>query len=207
MVGTMVAGIMGLRSPSKFRPILVLGSLIITGCGDQGALPFWAFQHASVQSVDGVLTGFQVWEFYGERWKRKQKEKHHQCALVQSIVGESDVLEGCEDCDAVFAIELATVETDCGAGVNPTDFEGITHFGFGEVPQAISADNPYPAASLGWFISWDEDAVDDQGYAWNALVEEGPDFETGWVEGEEFVLWSAYAWQLCSWGPSGQGGS
>jgi len=187
---------MGLRSPSNFHRSLLLSSLIATGCGDQGASPFWAFQHASVQEIDGVLTGYQVWEFYGKRWQRKQKEKHHICALVQSVSGTPDTLADCPDCETVFAVDLSVVETDCDGAINPVDFEGVTHFGFGLAPSDLSEANPYPAASMGWYLSWDGDTSDVQGFAWNVLAEESEDFQTGWVDDQEFILWSAYAWQL-----------
>ena len=146
MVGTMVVGIMGLRSPSNFHRSLLLSSLIATGCGDQGASPFWAFQHASVQEIDGVLTGYQVWEFYGKRWQRKQKEKHHICALVQSVSGTPDTLADCPDCETVFAVDLSVVETDCDGAINPVDFEGVTHFGFGLAPPADQCRMPAPCS-------------------------------------------------------------
>ena len=122
-------------------------------CGGQGDAVFWGFQHASLTVSGEHIRGYQIWELYGEKWERKQKEKHHICSVVQTLTGLETAaeLEGCLDCQAVYEVELELLESDCELSVSErSDLAGMTRFGVGALPAELEDGEPYPGATLGW---------------------------------------------------------
>ena len=167
---------------------------LLTACGGQGDAPFWGLQHASLTVEGEGISGYQVWEFYTERWQRKQKEKHHTCSVVQTLTGVliDDDLDGCLACEAVYDIELELLESDCEASLSGrADLAGMTQLGIGMLTEDLEADSPYPGAALGWFQSWDGSSAEASGYAW----QEPEPTAAVWQDGA-FTLWPAVAWQL-----------
>lgn len=168
--------------------------LALSACADQ--TPAWALQHGTLDTLDGAIDGYQVWEVYRDKWTRKRGERHHLCAVVQTLEGEEvTTLPGCVGCARSFAVRTELLETDCAAA--PGGLDGVTHFSFGPVPNELQADEPHPGATLGWYVSFDGEAVEPMGFAWNAALDEGEQPEqTGFVDGERFVFWPAWAWDL-----------
>ena len=167
---------------------------LLTACGGQGDAPFWGFQHVSLTVSGDALSGYQIWEMYGERWERKQKEKFHVCSVVQTLTGSSAdaELDGCLSCEAVYDVELEFLESDCDDGISQrADLAGMTRFGIGALPADLDEESPYPGAALGWYQSWDDTTATVHGYAWQDLEPTDPI----WGDGV-FTLWPAYAWQL-----------
>lgn len=185
---------MGSRSTSTPLRLPWLLLPLLTACGGQGDAPFWGFQHASVTVEGEGISGYQIWEFYSERWQRKQKEKHHSCSVVQTLVGTlGDVeLDGCLDCGVVYDIELSLLESDCETSLSDrADLAGMTHLGIGVLSDELESQSPHPDAALGWYQSWDGESAEPNGYAW----QEPEPTAAVWQDGT-FTLWPAVAWQL-----------
>ena len=178
---------------------LALG-LALGGCGGDEAA--WAMQHATVEVQGDALVGFQVWEFYARGWKRDQGEEDHICARVQELEGQlTSDLDGCQACSATYEITLTELETDCtGPEATDANYAAITHFAVGDVHAEIAIDDPYPGKSLGWYQTWDAEAVDAMGFAWDERLEDGAvdagPVSPGWNTDQRYVLWPAYAWEL-----------
>ncbi len=167
---------------------------LLAACGGQGDAVFWGFQHASLTVSGDRISGYQVWEMYGEKWERKQKEKHHVCSVVQALTGveRAGELEGCQGCLVTYEVELELVESDCDPSVSErADLAGMTQLGIGTLPADLEASEPYPGATFGWYQSWDNDSATIHGYAWR----EPEPTDAAWEEGA-VVLWPAYTWQL-----------
>ena len=171
---------------------------LLIACGEQGDAVAWALQHATVTSTEDSLTGYQVWEFFSSRWEQSRDEKHHVCSLVQALSGEpAAVLSGCPGCTASFAITAVLLESDCDDGITADpDFAALTHFAFGAVPAELDSLDPYAGQSLGWFVSWDGQEVEPQGFAWASVIESGEESSAEITSGEPFTLWPATAWEL-----------
>jgi hypothetical protein len=155
-------------------------------------------QHAEVTISDDGISGYQTWEFYSKRWRRNKAEKFHICARVQALEGTLvEPMQGCQDCDAVYEISLAELETDCEYEVGTKkSFSAVSHFGLGPLSGELDEQNTHDEAELGWFISWDSQLLEPMGYAWTVEGEdEGGD--TGVSETvESMVFWPGYAWKL-----------
>ncbi len=187
-----------LRTPAWIFGIA--GTLGLQGCGqpDEAA---WAFQHGTlvVSESGDAFEGFQVWEMYAKRWRKKKKEKFHICARVQTVQGEqTDDLEGCAGCLSTFVVATEELESDCGNGQGRGEgFTGIGHFAFGALPKELRDGAPYPGQTMAWYVSWDTQNAELLGYAWNERLDMGePVDDSALVAGESYVLWPAYAWEL-----------
>ena len=188
-----------LRTPARILGLT--GALGLGACGPADE-PAWAFQHGSLVVSDSgeAIEGFQVWEMYAQRWRKKKKEKFHICARVQTVQGEqTSDLEGCAGCLATFVIETEELESDCGKGQGGAEdgFTGMGHFAFGALPKELRDSAPYPGQTMAWYVSWDTRNAELLGYAWNERLDMGEMVsDAGWVAGESYVLWPAYAWEL-----------
>ena len=175
----------------------ILG-LATMGCG-KAKDPAWALQHGTLEvQADGAV-GYQVWEFFSKRWRKKRDEKFHICSRVQDLTAPAaDPIDGCDDCEVFYSVRAEELETDCDSdAATKAGFGAMTHMAFGPLPSEFDGDDPYPGSSLGWYQSWDGQTVELMGYAWNEVLDEGEDPAVeGWSEGERFVLWPAYAWEL-----------
>lgn len=178
-------------------PIL-LTLLALTGCkGDD--TPAWALNYATIYVAEDGIEGTHVWEFFSDRWERKQKEKFYSCAMVQGVVGDVAAnLEGCEDCKAVYTISLNEEDGDCAddLAADPA-LSGIRAFGIGAVPADLADYDPYPGDSFGWYLSFDGETALPHGFAFNEVLDQGgtPDYP-GWAPEFYYTLWPAYAWAL-----------
>ena len=181
------------------RWMMLAGALLMGGCGG-GDDAAWALQHGSVDAARDGISGYQVWEFYGRKWAKKRDEKHHLCARVQEISGTPEALqlEGCDDCDLVFRMDLAELETDCGADLaSAAGYGGLTHFAFGPLPGDLDGEDPHPGDSFAWYQSWDGETAQLLGWAYDERLDRGDDpAGEGWTVGGRYVLWPAYAWEL-----------
>ncbi|MFT5686509.1 MAG: hypothetical protein ACI8RZ_007465 [Myxococcota bacterium] len=167
---------------------------LFIACGGQGDAVFWGFQHANLTVSGDRLSGYQIWELYGEKWERKQKEKHHICSVVQTLTGvETDSeIEGCLSCLAVYEVNLELLESDCDPSISEReDLAGMIRFGIGALPEELEEDAPYSDATLGWYQGWDDASATIHGYAW----QDPEPTEPIWGDGA-FTLWPAYTWQL-----------
>lgn len=187
-----------LRPPLVRRALPGLLAVALPGCGGE-AVPRWAVQHATVDVSTSGLQGYQVWELFGKKWKRKQAEKHHLCGLVQTVDGDlQGALDGCEGCEASYALRIEELESDCDpAWVSGDTYDGVRGYAFGDVPADQAGLDPYPGRSLGWYLSWDGETAEFMGFAWSEAIEtgDGPPAQ-GWAPGERYVLEPAYAWEL-----------
>ncbi len=176
--------------------LLILTSLACKGADGPTA---WAMNYGEVVPAETSVEGTHVWEFFAEGWEKKQKDKFYQCALVQSLTGVTEAeLDGCEACKAVYEVELSNQDEDCeGPVTDDPAFEGIVAIGIGSVPESLADYDPYPGKSFGWYISFDGETAIEHGYAYAASLDDGDDPALpGWVPGEAYALWPAYAWSL-----------
>lgn len=186
------------RPPIARRAPLGLLAAALVGCGG-GAEPRWAVQHATVDVTASGLDGYQVWELFGRKWKKKQAEKHHLCGLVQQVQGSLGAdFDGCPGCVASYALLVEELETDCDpAWVAGGTFDGVRGFAIGDVPGEHAGADPYPGQSLGWYLSWDGSSAEFMGFAWSEALEAGTGpVAPGWTPGERYVLEPAFAWEL-----------
>jgi len=171
-------------------------SLAAFGCARDEAR--WALQHATIDSAASAeaFSGYQVWELFSKRWRKKRKEKFHICARVQEIAGEATgELSGCDGCTETFELTVANLESDCDA--EQASVSVPTHFGFGTVPEDLREDSPYPGQTLGWYVSFDGQSAEILGYAWNEGLDLGEVVDDpGWTGDQRYILWPAYAWEL-----------
>ncbi len=178
-------------------PLLAL----VLGVGCKGDAPAWLMQHGTVDlSADGIA-GYQVWEVFSKPWARKRSAKQHICAHVQTLQGAEDGdLDGCSGCTVTYAIRTEALESDCaGAAAELAGIDAVTHFAFGPVADELKGQEPYPGDSLGWYASFDGRTLEPMGFAWNAALDDGdPPLRAGLVEGERFVFWPAFAWDVAS---------
>ncbi len=172
--------------------------LLAAGCGGD-IEPAWALNYATVYVAEDGIEGTHVWEFFSQRWEKKQKEKFYSCAMVQEVVGEvSDSMEGCEGCLVVYTVSLDTEDGDCADDLaDDPALSGIRSFGIGDVPEELAEYDPFPGESFGWYISFDGETALPHGFAFNEVLEQGgsPDFP-GWAPEYYYTLWPAYAWAL-----------
>ena len=182
-----------------YRTALLVGLVVAaTGCGGEAA-PRWAVQHGTIDVGSDGIEGYQVWEFFGRKWKKKRDEKHHVCALVQTVDGALVTeLDGCLGCVATYQVSVADLETDCAASVVGDDgFGGVRYLAVGEVPADEASLDPFPGRSLGWYLSWDGEVAEYMGFAYHEdLDDQGAAPVSGWSPGERYVLEPAYAWEL-----------
>lgn len=186
---------------ARSRQALLTGALLpllLPACGGQQQ-PAWAVQHATLDVESDGISGYQLWELFAKKWKKKQDDKHHLCALVQTVDGTLTTdLDGCLGCEASYAVTVDELETDCDpTWVAGETFEGVRAFAFGEVPPEEADLDPYPGHSLGWYQSWDGQTAEFIGFAWHEALGTASDPGIqGWSPGERYVLEPVYAWEL-----------
>lgn len=184
--------------PSSRRAVSGGLLLAVTGCGGEAA-PRWAVQHGTLDVGAARVEGYQVWEFFGRKWRSKHDEKHHICSLVQQVDGDlSADLDGCPGCVASYDLALTELETDCAPDVLAAGSFGEQRaMAVGEVSSEIASDDPYPGRSLGWYVSWDGAQAQAMGFALHEDLGGMNDPQVvGWAPGERYVLDPAFAWEL-----------
>lgn len=180
------------------RAAIVLSLSFSIGCSGD-VQPGWALQHAVVTvDEEGRLSGFQTWELYAPKWSRKQKERHHLCALVEELSGEQLDAPRCPECADGFLVAAAVADTDCeerwlvDLSAATVSFELL-------VGAALTADESTAEVSgprQGWYQRFGppEDAAQVQGHIW---PESGAsDALPMLVADERYVLWPTSAWSL-----------
>lgn len=176
----------------------LLASGSTSGCGG-AATPRWAVQHGTVDVQSASVDGYQVWEFFSKKWKRKRKEKRHICSLLQQMSGDlvSD-LDGCLDCIATYQLTVTDLETDCEADVvGNGGFGGVRYLAVGAVPDDQAQEDPYPGRSMGWYLSWDGQIADFMGFVYHEDLDlDGTAPVAGWSPSERYVLDPVFAWEL-----------
>ena len=182
----------------RLLPLAILPLVALFGCKNTDGPVAWALDYATVTPQGGSLDGVHVWEFFSEGWEKKQDAEYYQCAVVQAVTGSSaSIPDGCERCTAYYSIALAEESTDCdGSLTSDPALIGLRGFGIGRVDEDFQADDPYPDDSLGWFISFDGISAEFHGFAFPEAVERDGDFLPGWIDGQTYTLWPAYAWSL-----------
>lgn len=172
--------------------------LLLLACASDDVT--WAVHHASVIPTATGLGGTQTWEFFTEAWAKDHAAETFRCARAQLLAAEATgALTGCDGCLVTYAVTASELDTTCGepqasdvAYANP-----ITTFAIGDVPDELASDDPYPGRSLGWYVSLDGETLTPYGWAYEeALDWEGRVGGAGWVNGQTYTLWPAFAWDL-----------
>lgn len=172
---------------------------LLLGCApDPGGDVVWAVNYATV-TVDAFgIEGQHVWAFYSDGWERSHDEAYHACSMLQTLTGDAiDPIDGCTDCEATYTVETVDLESDCPGtvGAEPA-FGGVAAIGIGSVAGDLADDDPHPGDSLGWYLSFDGVAAESHGWAYADDLDYGRDVDDGWVNGQTYTLWPAYAWDL-----------
>lgn len=175
--------------------ILVL-ALALSGCKAADE-PAWAVMHATLDPAADGAEGYLVWEFFSKKWKKDHHPKFHLCARVQRFSATPvDARKGCAGCGETWAVQSQELESDCAGDVaTAADFAGPTHLALGPVPPDLESLSPFPQDADAWYVGFDGDRVDVQGFAWPETVELSS-AEAATRSLERWVLWPAYAWEL-----------
>jgi len=171
----------------------------LSGCKNTDGPTAWALNYATVTpNIQGGMEGVHVWEFFAEGWEKKREEEYYQCAVVQTLGGEPGVVpQGCTGCQFYYSIDLAPQDADCDVGLtNDPAISGVRGVGIGTVPADFKEDDPYPGQSMGWYISFDDNTALFHGYVYAEGLERGEPSDAGWVNGQSYTFWPAYAWSL-----------
>jgi hypothetical protein len=169
------------------RPLVILASAaLFTGCGPPG-YDLWGVLHGDLtiredRTVDGVF----VWEFFDERWERRQSADDHRCGRVMSVQGVFD--PSCSDCVYAALVTTDTVEHDCpgGEGVDPSlgGIDRIWLRASERVPPGT-----WPDDRWAWSLGWAGGAPEDEGLAWDEGMEFGePPRDPGVVIGRRIRM-------------------
>lgn len=179
--------------------MLLLLLSLACGKGSSDTTPAWALNEASVVPSASGVEGVQVWTLYSERWERRLDDRYHICTVLQDLRGTVVAsYDGCVRCTAMYELTLEELENDCPEGaLDGLVLDGMVALGIGEIPADLEADDPYPGASLGWFISFDGESAEAHGFAYSEALDQGGVGEEGrWRSGETYTLSPAYAWNL-----------
>jgi hypothetical protein len=171
--------------------------LPLAACGSDELV--WAVHHGSVIPSETALEGTQTWEFFTAAWAKNGSEDEFGCARTQLVVGAVNAaLPGCDGCMAAYALTTEEFDTDCSDPLD-TDpaFETPLAIGIGDVPDDLADLDPYPGRSLGWYISVDGKNMEPYGFAYDEALDWAGDVGApGWVAGQTYTLWPAFAWDL-----------
>lgn len=172
----------------------------LTACKDTDGPTAWALNYATVtpDTSTSAVDGVHVWEFFAEGWEKKQEPEYYQCAVVQSLSGESGVVpQDCTGCQYYYSISLEEQDSDCEVSLSSDPaLTGLRGFGVGQVPSEFSEDDPYPGQSLGWYLSFDDRSASFHGFVFAEGLERGEPTMPGWTGDQIYTLWPAYAWSL-----------
>lgn len=161
--------------------------------------PVWAVHHASLEPTATGATGTQTWEMFTAEWAKNGKADEFLCARAQLVTGAVITApEGCTGCVAAYDLAFSELESDCAAPLD-TDaaFATPVSIGIGDLPAELEDLDPWPGRSLGWYISVDGVTMSPYGFAYaEGLDWEGALGAPGWVAGQLYTLWPAYAWDL-----------
>lgn len=169
------------------------------GCGGDDVA--FAVQQGFLTAGDPA-EGYFAWTFFPERWERRLDPELLACARVQRISGspiDPQRLTGCPSCTEAFELSLVEIEHDCrGQEGSRPDLGGPLLVAFGPVPGAVKETAPFPALSLGWYVSWDAARWEPAGTAFDEALLAGdpPEAEAAWVEGVRYALWPSDALKL-----------
>lgn len=159
----------------------------------------WAVNHASITPTGTGFTGTQTWEFFDATWEPAAGDQGYVCSRAQLLEGTVASGPECADCDHLFRVSVEEFQGDCdGAESTSESFSTPRAVGLGGVGSAYEADDPHPGQSMGWYASWDGQAMSAWGWAYDeALDAEAPGaIPPGWVEGRNYTLWPGNAWDL-----------
>ena len=171
--------------------------LLLSACASND--PTWAVEHASVIPGSSSLEGSQTWEFFDSSWSQSGSADAFLCSRAQIVDGAvASALPGCEGCLVAYTLRLAELETDCPAPVDAdVAYTTPLAIGIGAVPDTLTALDPYPGRSLGWYISVDGTSFEPFGFAFEEELEwAGTLGAPGWITGQTYTLWPAFAWDL-----------
>lgn len=191
--------------------LLILPLTLLASCTSEPDLadaPRWAINWAEVTPAQSGLEGFQVWELFVDGWEKSHDPAYFKCYIVRSLDGEvTSPPRDCTGCNWAYSLEFeqyneaagsATEGTPCDATLQADErFLGPLSYGIGQLPSDLQEDEPYPGRTTGWYIGWDGQSADAFGYAYaKALESGGTPKGPGWLNGETYILWPAYAWDL-----------
>ncbi|MDP2312469.1 MAG: hypothetical protein Q8P41_06150 [Pseudomonadota bacterium] len=171
--------------------------LLAVGCASDA--PAWAVHHASIIPTETGLGGTQTWEFFTPAWARSGSEDAFLCGRGQLVTGTVvSALPGCDGCQAAYTLEISELESDCAAPLDTdTAYATPRAMGIGDVPEALADLDPYPGRSLGWYLSVDGVEMEPYGFVYQEALDWAGDLGApGWITGQTYTLWPAYAWDL-----------
>lgn len=170
--------------------------LFFFGCASDTVA--WAVNHASVVPETSGVSGTQTWEFFTEGWTPDSGDEHYACARAQTLSGSVASSPPCDECLYLYKLSYEEFGTDCsGDEAEDPSYRALVYFGIGDVPEELSADDPHPGKSFGWFVSVDGETMEPFGWAWDEAYDYGGDpGPPGWVEGRAYTLWPSVAWEL-----------
>lgn len=172
--------------------------IFLIGCAEPEGDPIWAMNWATITPAeDNTASGVQIWQLYQEGWEKRYKEDYYVCSIAQELEATKiDCPEtGIPGCVAFYSLTLEIFESDCAEKytIDP-GFNGPLKAGIGLLPDDLKKDAPYDQDVLGWFI-FDQEIL-EHGYAYAEALDQGTQPPPGWVPGERYIWWPAYAWKL-----------
>jgi hypothetical protein len=185
-------------------PIFLLSAILLPGCKvglDLSTDPTWAINWAEVLPSETGLedSSYHVWEFFVEGWEKKHKEEYFKCSVGQHIIAEPIACpEGAEGCVAAHQWILDPWQSDCDDTITlDPSFSGPIQVAVGLLPEDLESDDPYPGWSMGWYLGIGGEPVQPFGYVYDKLLEDGGTPPSiGWLPGQTYILWPAWAWDL-----------
>jgi len=173
--------------------IILVALLMVAACKADPE-PAWGLDPMYIEPVgDEEIIGFQTWEFFGDRWKKKHAGKHFVCAAVIEFTG-TPTTASCPKCTHAWKIESTLLESDCPNAL-ATDPLVLSLRRIGLTETLSAEDAPHAKTSEGWA---------DYGYGWELHGWAYPDtFDNGgssnatsWDASEPYALWPTAAWPL-----------
>jgi len=160
--------------------------LLLAGCTPD-LTPTWAADTVHLEaSPDGVV-GFHTWTLYGPAWDKGRRPRHHACTLVYQVdlTGSEDRCEGCE---RVWTADERLTDSDCADDVTwlPPQLAAI---GVGDLDPELVGGDPWPDASLGSWVRYDDG--DWLSHGW-AIPEEPPLSQVSLPA----TAWPAWTWPV-----------
>ena len=173
------------------RILIIAGFVGLTACGSDSE-PAWALDPVYIEPSDSGITGFQTWEFFGERWSKGRSGKHYLCTVIVGLTGSP---ANCQPCVTAWDIETSLVESDCPSKITdgplPLSLVGL---GIGEL--AAEGDPPYPEQTS---ESWADYGMGWERHGWaypDGLDHGHSSTSTHWDGTEAYTLWPTSAWPL-----------
>lgn len=177
--------------------------LLLLACGSDDVA--WAMDTMSVVPTSSGLVGTHTWHFFSSRWGEVKDDGAFVCARAQSFTGtvtSPAQYEGCAGCTVSYRLSYDELGSDCPADLAEDPAYSVpTDLAIGDVPDELTALDPQPDRSMGWYAVLEGVVLEPYGFAWDDAIDWGGDpGPRGWNQGQTYTLWPAYAWDLAGAG-------